>query len=188
MPFFSTLEEEIVSALITHKSVIIQMDANSKLGKDLVPKDVHEQTANGAALVGIINRNSLIVVNSLRQKVKGSITRKRIKVDGVEESIINFVIISADLLEDVDEMIIDEDKDFALSKIVKEKSTTTVKYSDHNVMLTKLKLKISKEYPKEEEVFNLKDKECQRKFKEETTNTTKLSAIFDSKKRPRKTN
>ena len=25
------------------------MDANSKLGKDIVPKDVHEQTTNGGA-------------------------------------------------------------------------------------------------------------------------------------------
>ena len=54
MPFFLTLEEEIVSAQISNKFIIIQMDANSKLGKDIVPQDVQEQTSNGAALAGIV--------------------------------------------------------------------------------------------------------------------------------------
>ena len=78
MPFFSTLEEEIVSAQMSSKSIIIQMDANSKLGKDIVPQDNHEQTANGAALAGIIQRNALVVVNSLENKVSGAITRRRV--------------------------------------------------------------------------------------------------------------
>ena len=122
-----------------------------------MPKDVHEQTANGAALAGIIQRNALVVVNSLENKVTGLITRRRITVDSTEESIIDFVIISADLVEDVEELIIDEDKEYALSKIVKHKASTIVKHSDHNVMVTKFKLKLRKEYQKEEEVFNLKD-------------------------------
>ena len=122
LPFFSTLEEEIVSAQISNKSLIIQMDANSKLGKEMLPRDVHEQTANGAALAGIINRNALMVVNSVEKKVNGLITRRRVTVDSTEESIIDFVIVSADLIEDVEELIIDEDKEYALSKIVKDKS------------------------------------------------------------------
>ena len=172
MPFFSTLEEEIVSAFMSQKSIIIQMDANSKLGKDIVPNDIHEQTANGAALAGIIQRNALVVVNSLGPKVNGSITRRRVTVDNIEESIIDFVIISSDLVEDVSEMIIDEKKELAMAKIVKEKSSTVVKHSDHNVIITKFRLKLSKIHQEDEEVFNLKDRECQKKFKEETTNTT----------------
>ena len=39
MPFFVTLEEEIVSAKMANKSIIIQMDANSKLGKEVIPND-----------------------------------------------------------------------------------------------------------------------------------------------------
>ena len=180
MPFFSTLEEEIVSAQMSNKSLLIQMDANSKLGKEMLPKDVHEQTANGAALAGIIQRNALVVVNGLDNKVKGLITRRRVTVDSNEESIIDFVIISADLIDDIEELNIDEHKEYALAKIVKEKNSTAVKHSDHNVMLTRLKLKLTNEYPKEEEVFNLKDEECQRKFNQETSNTNKLSEIFDN--------
>ena len=36
MPFFVSLEEEIVKALAEDKSLIIEMDANSKLGKDFI--------------------------------------------------------------------------------------------------------------------------------------------------------
>ena len=180
MPFFSTLEEEVVSAQMSNKSILIQMDANSKLGKEVLPKDVHEQTANGAALAGIIQRNALIVVNGLENKIEGLITRRRVTVDGTEESIIDFVTVSADLKVDLEALNIDEEKEYALAKIVKEKKSTAVKYSDHNVMVTKLKLKLTKEHPMEEEVFNLKDEECQRKFKQETSNSTKLSEIFDT--------
>ena len=47
MPFFLALEQEIVKAEIEGKSIIIEMDANSKLGPDLIPGDVHEQSENG---------------------------------------------------------------------------------------------------------------------------------------------
>ena len=107
MPFFATLEEELVSSKTANKSIIIQMDANRKLGKELVPKDPKDQSLNGAVLAGIIKRNAPVVVNSLEGKVKGLITRKRVTVDGVEESVIDFVIVSSDLVDDIDELIID---------------------------------------------------------------------------------
>ena len=70
MPFFATLEQEIVSANMSNKSIMVQMDANSKLRSSIVPKDGHNQTANGTTLADIIARNALVVVNSLNQKVK----------------------------------------------------------------------------------------------------------------------
>ena len=140
MPFFATLEKEIVSAKLSNSSVLIQMDTNSKMGKDMVPNDTHEQTPNGASLAGLINRNDLIVVNSLKTKVKGSTTRKRITVDGVEESIIDFVIVSLDLVKDVESLLIDEQKEYALSKIVKRKNSVQVLHSDHHVMIASLSL------------------------------------------------
>ena len=70
MPFFSVLEEEVVRAKVANKSLIIQLDANSKLGKKLIPGDPHDQTPNEAALDAIVNQNALTVVNSLRDRVK----------------------------------------------------------------------------------------------------------------------
>ena len=98
--------------------------------------------------------------NSLENKVNRCSARRRVTVDITEESIIDFVIISTDIIDDIEELNIDEDKEYALSKIVKYKASTIVKHSDHNVMLTKFKLMLTKEQPNEEEVLNLKDKEC----------------------------
>ena len=129
---------------------------------------------------GILQRHALIVVNSLQNKVKGFITRRRVTVNSIEESIIDFVIVSSDLVEDVEELLIDEDKEHALSKIVRGKPTTKVVQSDHNVMLTKFKLKWCPTVTPSITVFNLENKVCQQTFKRETTNTTKLSKVFDT--------
>ena len=87
MPFFSTLEEEVVSAKMAGKSIIIQMDANSKLGKEIIPNDPKSQSPNGKVLESVINRNGLVVVNSLKQKCSGVITRRRTTIDSTEESV-----------------------------------------------------------------------------------------------------
>ena len=104
-------------AKVANLSIILQLDANSKLGKDYIKNDPHSQTPNGAVLAGIIDRNALVVVNSLEDKVKGSITRRRVTETGIEESIIDFVIISDDLINDVQKMIIDEQKEIALNVV-----------------------------------------------------------------------
>ena len=48
MPFFAALEEEIAKAEMLGKSMIIEMDSNSKLGKEIIPNDPHNQTPNVA--------------------------------------------------------------------------------------------------------------------------------------------
>jgi hypothetical protein len=76
MPFFVALEEEIVKAEMMDKSVIIEMDANSKLGPSWIPNDPHSQSQNDKILAGIIERHGLVVGNSLENKCYGVITRK----------------------------------------------------------------------------------------------------------------
>ena len=56
LPFFLKLEEEIVKAVMAGKAVIIEMDANAKLGRKHIPEDPHEITPNGKLLEGIIER------------------------------------------------------------------------------------------------------------------------------------
>ena len=181
MPFFTKLEEEIVSAKLANKSIIIQMDANSKLGNTIIPNDPKQQSQNGVVLAEIIKRNALIVANSLPDKCKGLITRRRTTQDLVEESIIDFLILSADLVGDLKEFIIDENKEHALTKITMQKKLVNKSTSDHNVMLSRFNLKVSEKEPdKRVEVFNFKSKKNQQKFTEETSRDNKLSKIFDS--------
>ena len=46
LPFFMALEKEIVKSINEGKSIWIELDANSKLGSDIIPEDPHVQTAN----------------------------------------------------------------------------------------------------------------------------------------------
>jgi hypothetical protein len=181
--FFIGLEEEINKAEMEGKSVIIEMDANSKLGCDVIKADPHTQTANGKLLFNIIKRHNLVVLNGLEDKCVGAITRRRVTKDNIEESIIDFVITSHDLVNKVDSIVIDEDRKHVLVKVTKNKRGIKKLESDHNVILTKLKIGWSKTAQKNRfETFNLKNMECQQIFKEATSNTDVLSDLFDNKK------
>ena len=75
MPFFLALEEQIIKAELAGKSILIELDANSKLGPELIPGDMHSQSMNGKVLAAIIARHGLVVGNSMKQCV-GLVTRK----------------------------------------------------------------------------------------------------------------
>ena len=77
MPFFIALEEEISKAIFQGKGVIIELDANSKLGPQYIEGDPHRKSPNGNILSGIIDRHALVVTNSLTGKSSGLITRIR---------------------------------------------------------------------------------------------------------------
>ena len=64
MPFFLALEQEIVKAELDGKSILIELDANSKLGPQYIPGDMHCQTENGKLLAGIIDRLGLVIGKS----------------------------------------------------------------------------------------------------------------------------
>ena len=106
-PFFRVLEEEIVKANLAGKSIIIEADFNSKLGREHIPNDPHGQDRNGKLLSEIIRRNNLTVANGL-VVCEGTITRKRVTTQRTEQSAISFVIISENLVDKVESVVIDE--------------------------------------------------------------------------------
>ena len=181
-PFFEALEEEVVKAEMAGKSVIVEADFNSKLGKEHIPNDPNSQSENGKLLSDIIKRQHLTVGNGL-QNCEGKITRERITAQRTEQSVISFVLVSEDLVDTIESMKVDETKEFAPTRITKTKTGTTTKQSDHNVILTNLKMKWNKEEKKpKQNLFNLKNKECQIKFKEETNKGNYLSKVFEEEK------
>ena len=181
MPFFLKLEEEIVKATLIGKSVIIEMDANAKLGPNHIPEDPQNISPNGKLLEGIIQRQNLYVVNGSK-KCKGNITRKRTTKNRVEESIIDIVLVSSDLIGHIESLEIDEDRRHVLTKIRKTKKGIIKKESDHNVLVTTFSDTFeSSETKEKEEMYNLKNKECQKKFKMYTSYTHMLSSVLDSK-------
>ena len=167
-----------MKAQMDGKSVFLQLDANSKLGSTYIANDPKPQSPNGKILAGILERNELVVANGLSQKCEGRITRRRTTVESVEESIIDFVIMSQELADYVVSLKIDEQNEHALVKVAKNKAVTK---SGHSVLITKLNIEIVKEEEsKVIEVFNLNNKEAQKIFKIETSKSTKLSNIFES--------
>ena len=68
MPFFVALEEEVSKARLEGKSIILELDANSKLGPKYIKNDPHNMSQNGVILSGIIERQGLVVANGLSQK------------------------------------------------------------------------------------------------------------------------
>ena len=182
MPFFTALEKEIASAELNGKSVIIAFDANSKLGPEHIPNDPKPQSKNGKVLSGIIKRHALFVVNGLVEKRTGIITRERHTVDGIEKTVIDFVVVSGDLMKHIESIHIDEKRVHVLTKNLKTKSGVEYTESDHNVINTKLNMTWSPKETKVTEVFKYKDKEALKKFKTETTNTTQLSQIVEMDK------
>ena len=122
-------------------------------------------------------RHGLVVANGVEDKCSGLITRKRVTKDGTEESIIDFVIISNDLLNSMESLKIDEEREHVLTKYTKGKSGSKRTESDHNVLLSKMKFSWRKKVRIEkQEIFNLKNVECQRAFTELTSNTDFLSS------------
>ena len=78
-------------------------------------------------------------------------------------------------------MHIDEDRKHVLKKIQKLKKGVKLTTSDHNTILTELNLKVNtRPNDNKMEMFNLKNKEFQARFKEYTSNTKILSSIFDN--------
>ena len=132
--FFLKLEHKIVKSTMIGKSVIIKMDANAKLGLKHIPEDPHEISANGKLLEGIILRQNLFVVNGSR-KCQGNITRKRTTKNTVEESVVDVVLKSSDLIENFESLVVDEDRRHVLTKIRKTKRGIIKKESDPNILI-----------------------------------------------------
>ena len=119
--FFVALEEEVSKARLEGKSIILELDANSKLGNKYIKDDPHSISPNGVILSGIFERHALIVANGLTQKCSGVITRKRSTVLRTEESVIDLVCKSSDMNESLVSIEI-EDKHLVLTSFTKTKN------------------------------------------------------------------
>ena len=77
-------------------------------------------------------------------------------------------------------MLVDEDRKYLLTKIRKAKNGIVKKESDHNVLLAEFNNIVIEHNKAKHEIYNIKNIECQQKFKQYTSNTKMLSSIFDS--------
>ena len=164
MSFYIALEAEIVKAELAGKSVIIQMDSNSKLGNEYIPNDPHPMSPNGKILAAIIERHALIVANG-SEHCSGLITRQRSTRNRIEQSCIDLLIFSSDLKKQFKSLEIDEQRRHVLTRVIQTKIGPITKESDHNVLIAEFQCKVNEaDNKKKVEVYNLKNPECPKEF------------------------
>ena len=106
--------------------------------------------------------------------------RERKTAINEEKSVIDYLIICEGMKEYLEEMFIDDDRIFVLTKYNKKGNMKT---SDHNIMIGNFNLKFDRNNaPARNEIFNFKNRENQEAFFEETNSTKKLSDSFSSER------
>ena len=108
-------------------------------------------------------------------KCEGRITRERNTTRGAEKAILDFFIVCEKMFPLVSKMVIDEkgEKD-----LVRYKGEQIVK-ADHNMLKLELNINIhEKKDHNRIEMFNMRNKICQKQFKEFTTNTNRFTKCF----------
>jgi hypothetical protein len=91
------------------------------------------------------------------------------------------VLFSEDLVHLLEAIKIDEKREHVLTRMSKTKGGIKTVESDHNIIEIQFKLPWSNNRkPNLENIFNLKNKLCQQKFKHATSTNTYLSEVFDN--------
>ena len=122
--------------------MILQFDANAKLGPSYIRDDPKEMSVNGKILAGVIERHALVVLNGSEAKCTGTITRERSTSQNTERSVIDFVILSSIIVQHVERMHIDEERHNVLTKIIKKRNKVVEKCeSDHNTIIVEMNIK-----------------------------------------------
>ena len=183
LSFWQTLEQEITAAKNSNCMVLVQMDANAKVGKNIIPADPNHLSENGRLLLDVLERQNLILANTLPE-CTGAITRHRVTQLNVEKSILDYVIICPKLANFLEMMIIDEERHFTLTKYASKKGTKTLIKSDHNTLYSRFFIEYKNVFFKKprEEIWNLKNAGGQEKFRNVTTYSDKLQNCFLTEK------
>ena len=150
------------------------MDANAKVGCDIIKSDPHKLSSNGQLLLELIERQKLSILNA-NDLCEGVITRHRKTILVEEKSVIDYIIVCDFLLEHFQRMIIDDERNYVLTKYNKLSKSE----SDHNLLFARFGITYAREAIRtKREIFNFKNTECQKSFFEVTDNSNKLSSCF----------
>ena len=176
--FWGYLEKEINEAKQDQVGLVIEIDANAWAGREIIPNDPNIQNSNGKLLEMFLKRNKDIhLVNSLNL-CEGVITRKRITDTKNEKSAIDLFLVCSRMLPYVIGMNVDEKGEYQLTNFYGIHNKGKVTESDHCKVELKLNLPFPQAKPSRTEVYNFKSDECQKRFRELTTNTSKFTMCF----------
>ena len=178
--FWHELEMEVTKAKDNNCMVVIEMDANAKVGKDVLRGDPHNMTGNGKLMLDMLERQNLTILNSL-DICRGCITRERKFENKMERSIIDYIVVCENMLDYVLEISIDDARIDTLARYIKTKDAIKIVPSDHNILFSKFKVAFRRKSRKiRKEIFQFKCSESKRNFMEETSVNKDLSSCFNT--------
>ena len=155
--------DEINSVLCKGESLIIMGDLNKHVGSDkLGVTGNHTKVSYGGSLVrDLVQRGDLILVNNSEKTTGGPFTRYDPSKPSEDEkkSCLDLALISNDLFRYVDKLIIDNDGQYPIGRVVMKNGLKTLVKSDHYPLILKFKdIPVNRNVFKHEEVvrFNLK--------------------------------
>ena len=178
--FWEFMEEETNKADLENQGLIIQMDGNCHVGNEIIKNDPNKQNNNGKLFVEFLDRNPTLIVANKLKSCQGSITRKRDVQNRTEKAILDFILLNEKMSQFMQQMVIDEKREFCLSNFGQIKKNKRVIETDHNTMFADFDINIPKRKPERIELFNLRNKICQEKFTQETQEDTQLIRCFEN--------
>ena len=181
MEFFNDLETEVMRSKLSGAMVCVELDANSKLGSEVIPGDPNEKSENGKKLHKFILENDLIVVNS-EELCTGTITRYRKTINSEEKSVLDYFIVCRQFYNMVVKMTVDEERKYCLTKYSTKTGSKQCKESDHNTLFLELNITwntLFNEVDERIEIFNFRNSECFDTFKVMTENCEELLECFN---------
>ena len=158
------MAQEAEDALHNNCCVLLQMDGNLHLSNAVIKGDPCQLDQNGKYFINFLNiYPHLKLVNSM-PVTEGLITRSRVTVNKVENSIIDFFVVCDKLAPFIEKLVIDEKKDVCLTNYSNKKGQIKVKDSDHHTMILDLNIKFP-QITNRHEIFNVKSIKNQKAFK-----------------------
>ena len=177
--FWKFIENEIYEAELNDHGVILQMDGNLHAG-DLVKDDPNPQNKNGKLFMDFLDRNKSMVVTNCLNTCEGVITRKRVLENRIEEAVLDFFLINEKLRPFFKNLLIDEERKFCLSNLAQIKKNKRIIETDHNAMIAEMNLEVNRRKPIREEMLNLRNRDCQKAFKETSEDDPELINCFNN--------
>ena len=169
--FYARLEQEAINGKMFDNFICIEMDANAKLGPELISSDPNPRSGNGDLLIEMCERNNLVICNTT-QLCDGVITRQRVTVNSTERSVLDYLIVCQEMYLFLTSLKIDEARSHVLTKYSKVRGKVVVTESDHNPLIGQFNCLWSDKPVQEKEryeIFNFNDPEGVIKFNELTS-------------------
>jgi hypothetical protein len=121
------VETEVTKAKDNNALAVIEMDANAKVGKDVLRGDPHNMTGNEKLILEMLEGQNLTILNSLGI-CRGCITRERKFENKMERSIIDYIVVCENMLEYVLEISIDDARIETLARYIKTKDAIKIAF------------------------------------------------------------